>query len=129
MQAFLSSAWALFVSSVKSVPLLAIGFGQNEGIWMHLIGAAILAKVFRLKFSFWKTFLIVTAIAIAWELLEIYIETPTLAHIIDIYGTLGHYCLDTAADIIGAMVITLIANAELKTLFSLEHHVSNARKK
>lgn len=122
MHGFLSGAWELFVSGVKSVPLFAIGFGQNEGIWMHLIGAAILAKVFRLRFSFWKTFFIVTSIAIAWELFEAYLETPTMVQLLDIYGTVGRYCLDTAADIIGAMVITLIANTELKTLFSLDHH-------
>lgn len=128
MHAFLSSAWGLFVSSMKSVPLFAIGFGQNEGIWMHLIGAAILAKVFRLRFSFWKTFLIVTTIAIVWELFEVYLETPTLAQLLDIYGTVSRYCLDTAADIIGAMVITLIANAELRTLFSLDYHRTRSAK-
>lgn len=112
MQLFLTNTWAAFVHFIDSTPFLYYGFSSNVGIWMHLIGAALLAKFIRKRFSFWQTFWIIIGIAIAWELIEIYIETPNWARVIEIYGTKVHYFYDTAGDIIAAGIITLIANLE-----------------
>lgn len=109
MQLFLTNAWASFVGFMHSIPFFNYGFGQNEGIWMHIIGAAILAKIIRIKFSYIATIFIILLIAIIWEAVEIYIETPNLAAILSIYGTMARYMYDTAGDIVGAVLITVIA--------------------
>ena len=109
MQLFLTNAWASFVGFMQGIPFINYGFGHNEGIWMHIIGAAILAKIIRIKFSYIATIFIVLLIAIVWEAVEIYIETPNLAAILSIYGTMARYMYDTVGDIVGAVLITVIA--------------------
>jgi hypothetical protein len=109
MQQFFMTTWARFVEIMHNIPLINYGFGQNEGIWMHIIGAAILAKIFRTRFSYIATIFIILLIAVVWELFEIYIETPNMTAILSIYNTMPHYLYDTAGDIIGAVVITIIA--------------------
>jgi uncharacterized membrane protein len=73
-----------------------------------------LAKLFRTRFSFWKTVLIIFAIAIAWEIIEYFLEASTAAAMLDVYGSVARYAYDTTADIIGAVIITIIANLELR---------------
>jgi hypothetical protein len=110
MQAILTKTWAQFVTFMHDVPFIHYGFALNEGIWIHLIGSAILAKIIRIKFSYWITVIFVVLIAIAWEALEIYIETPTMESVLAIYGTFDRYLYDTAGDIVGALVMALIVN-------------------
>ncbi len=110
MQLFFMTAWAKFVEFMHGVPLINYGFGQNEGIWIHIIGASILAKIIRIRFSYIATIIIVFFIAVLWEIIEIYIETPTMTAVLSIYGTYARYLYDTAGDIIGAVVIAIIAN-------------------
>ncbi|MDB4983968.1 MAG: hypothetical protein JWM20_147 [Patescibacteria group bacterium] len=107
-------AWASFVGLMHSSSFITYAFGMNEGIWMHIIGGAILAKIIRTRFSYWQTVLIVLGIAILWEGIEIFIETPNWAAVLAIYGTKMRYFYDTAGDIIGATVIAMIANLDLK---------------
>lgn len=109
MQLFLTNAWASFVESMHNIPFINYGFGQNEGIWIHMTGAAILAKIIRIKFSYIATIFLVLLIAIIWEAVEIYIETPNMSAILSIYGAMARYMYDTAGDIIGAVLITVIA--------------------
>lgn len=114
MQLFFMTAWAKFVEFMHGVPLINYGFGQNEGIWIHVIGSAILAKIIRIRFSYIATIVIVFFIAVLWEVIEIYIETPTMTAMLSIYGTYARYLYDTAGDIIGAFVIAIIANFPIK---------------
>lgn len=110
MQHILTSAWAKFVETTHSIPLINYGFGQNEGIWIHIIGAAILAKLFSKKLSYAGTIAAIFLVAVLWEAVEIYIETPNMAAVVSIYGTYARYLYDTAGDIIGAVLISAIAN-------------------
>lgn len=108
------TAWAHFVVFVHNIPFIHYGLAMNEGIWIHLIGAAILAKLLHAKFSFWKTVLIVFAIAVAWEIIEYFLEASTTAAMLDVYGSVTRYAYDTLADIAGAVLITVIANLDLR---------------
>lgn len=99
---------------MHSVPLINYGFGQNEGIWIHIIGSAILAKIIRIRFSYLATIISVFLIVVLWEVIEIYIETPTMTATLSIYGTYARYLYDTAGDIIGAILIAIIANFPIK---------------
>ena len=110
MQSFLTKIWASFTLFIHNTPFINYGFCQNDGIWMHLIGGAILSKIIRTRFSYLKTILIILAIAIIWEIIEIYIETPNLGAMLAIYGSTTRYIYDTIGDILGAVIITAIAN-------------------
>jgi hypothetical protein len=110
MQQFLMANWAKFTNFIHSTPFINYGFCMNDGIWIHIIGGAILSKIIRIKFSYLATIFIILGIAITWEIIEIYIETPNMAAMLAIYGSQTRYIYDTIGDILGAVVITIIAN-------------------
>jgi hypothetical protein len=115
MQLFFTHLWSQFVDFIHKVPFINYGFGQNEGIWIHIIGAAILSKIIRIKYSYLTTTLLIFLIALVWEIIEFYIETPNISSMVAIYGTIARYTYDTCGDILGALIIAIITNYPIRS--------------
>jgi len=76
----------------------------NVWIWFHILAAAFGTRLFLLKFSQKVTMLIVSAIVLLWEVFEVVVG----GDLAQTYGSLERYFYDTAGDIIGAMVVSVI---------------------
>lgn len=100
--------WASFVKVLYHNRFIEFGFMMNDGIWMHMIGGGILAKVFNVYFLPLTSILLVLGVAILWEFIEAYIETPNKSQIIKIYGSIERYVYDSMGDILGAVIISIL---------------------
>ena len=76
----------------------------NVWIWFHILAAALGTRLFLIKFSQKTTLLIVSAIVMGWEVFEVVVG----GDLAQTYGSLERYFYDTAGDIIGAMVVSVI---------------------
>lgn len=108
MHAFLMNAWATFVRAIHSINFFKYGFMMNDGIWIHMIGGGILAKVIRHYLSAKYAILAILAIAITWEFIEFYLETPNKGALLAIYGSVERYIYDSIGDILGAVIIAAL---------------------
>lgn len=108
MHKFFMKTWARFVKGLYDNHFIRFGFMMNDGIWIHMIGGGILAKVFNVYFLPSTSILIILGIAILWEFIEAYIETPNKNAIINIYGSIERYVYDSIGDILGAVIIAML---------------------
>lgn len=81
---------------------------MNDGIWIHMIGGGVLGKIIHRYLPAKYTILVVLAIAITWEFIELYLETPNKAAILTIYGSVERYIYDSIGDILGAVIIAAL---------------------
>jgi VanZ family protein len=50
----------------------------------------------------------VFCIAVLWECIEAYLETPNKTEILHVYKSREQYIYDSIADVIGAVIITVL---------------------
>lgn len=82
--------------------LIKQGFCQNYWLWFHIFSAAILTRFFNLFLNKLLTVLVILSIAIIWEIIEYKVEG------ISAYKNKEKWAYDTAGDILGAVIISLI---------------------
>jgi len=76
---------------------------SNYWIWIHILGCGVLAKLFAIWNSSMIAFIGVTVIAILWEFIEAFFETPNKKSIKSLYTTVEKYKYDTAGDILAGL--------------------------
>lgn len=108
MQKTLSRLWRNLTEGARSTKFFNYSFLMNEGIWIHMIGGGILARIFHIFFSAEVSVLLVLAIAVLWEFIEYCLETPNKVAMLEIYESVEHYRYDTFGDIFGAVIIALL---------------------
>ncbi len=108
MHTFFTTLWTRFTSSLRSIPFVEQGLMKNEGLWMHLLGGGLLAKLFIQALSSVETTFIILILAIVWEIFEAYLETPNEQAMINVYGSVRRYWYDTVGDIIGTVAIAAL---------------------
>lgn len=102
------NTWAGFVKTTHENKFIRFAFLMNEGIWIHMIGGGILAKIIHYYLTSLETILVMFGVAVLWEIIEIYIETPTKDATLAIYGSMERYYYDTVGDILGVVIITAL---------------------
>ncbi|MEI8223830.1 MAG: hypothetical protein WCG20_01765 [bacterium] len=108
MHTFFMNLWSTFVRTMHSIHFFKYGFMMNDSIWIHMIGGGILGKIIHRYLPAKYTILIVLGIAITWEFIEIYLETPNKAALLAVYGSVERYIYDSIGDIIGAVIIAAL---------------------
>ena len=88
--------------------LLKNMFTRNTWLFFHILGGGIIAKICQDWFGLYDqtTFTVVLLIAIAWEFVEYFSQSPE--RIKEIYGSFSRYFQDALGDVFGALMITLI---------------------
>ncbi len=100
--------YSAFPRMLHKSKFIRYGFLMNEGIWAHMIGAGIIANIIQRYISASITVLIVFCIAVLWECIEAYLETPNKTEILHVYKSKEQYIYDSIADIIGAVIIAVL---------------------
>ena len=95
--------------TLKSIDAIRYGFIENEMLWAHMIGGAILGKVFILFFPPFVSLAIIFGIAVLWEIIEAWIETPNEKEMAAVYGSVQRYWYDTFGDIFGVIIMAAAA--------------------
>lgn len=93
---------------LRKYDITKYGLLRNSWLWAHISGGLVLGKVINLTLPGWQTVLAVFIIAIAWEIFEHFVDTPTHAIEKKLYGSVRAYWFDTIADVLGATVAALI---------------------
>ena len=79
------------------------GFLQNQWLWFHILGAAVLLRIVQIWYTDQQSFLAVLVIAVLWEVFEYF-----TSDIEKIYGSKKLFFLDSLGDIFSAVLIMLI---------------------
>ena len=74
----------------------------NVWLWFHILGAGVLAKIGIIFFPALITVLIIFAIAIIWEIIELYVQGT------GIYGNTKIWLADSLGDVLGAVLMAII---------------------
>jgi len=83
------------------------GFNQNWAIWFHMGAGAVGAKIAMNYFSNWNSLLVISLLAVLWELVEFECDGG-INGMIKIYGSLERWFYDSLGDIIGAMLMAYV---------------------
>ena len=83
------------------------GLMGNVWAWFHIFFGGLGAKLFSFYFDVGYTLLIVFVITILWEVFE-FIKGGGKQGMINIYGSLERWAYDSAGDIIGANLMSVI---------------------
>lgn len=85
-------------------------FGQNRMLWLHILSGGLLGFGLRkLGHSSRWNILAMFGLTIVWELVEYFVETPSRAEIVQIYGSTDRFFYDAGGDIIGALVAFILS--------------------
>lgn len=93
---------------LNRIPFFKYGFIENEMLWAHMLGGAVLGKIINSFLSPLETILIIAGVALVWEMIEYVFETPNKKRIIEVYGSTERYLYDTAGDIMGALLLAAL---------------------
>ena len=74
----------------------------NVWLWFHILGAGVLAKIGIIFFPALTTVLIIFAIAIIWEIIELYVQGTK------VYGNTKIWLADSLGDVLGAVLMALV---------------------
>ena len=86
--------------------LLRWGFCQNQWIWFHGLAGGCLAKVGLLVCTSLRSLLYVALMALAWEVVEFFVECKGRWNIIiDIYGSKERWFYDSLGDVLIAIAM------------------------
>jgi len=89
--------------------LLRWGFCQNYWGWFHGLAGGILAKVGLLVCTSLRSLLYVALMALAWEVVEFFVECKGRWNIIiDIYGSKERWFYDSLGDVLIAIAFALV---------------------
>ena len=90
-------------------PLFQYGILNNRWLWFHILGAAVLARLF-LYFGYTDqhAFGLVLMIALLWEVIEYFWKMEIKKNLLSTYGSEKRFFLDAFGDIAGAVIISLI---------------------
>ena len=74
----------------------------NVWLWFHILGAGVLAKVGIIFFPALTTVLIIFAIAVIWEIIELYVQGTK------VYGNTKTWLADSLGDVLGAVLMAIV---------------------
>jgi len=83
--------------------LLKWGFNSNYWIWFHILAGGILAKLINIFLNNWLSVLIVSIIAIIWEIYEYFKDD-----VVKIYGSIERFWYDAIGDVLGAIACAIL---------------------
>ena len=84
---------------IKFLKEMTVG---NVWLWFHILGAGILAKIGIIFLPALITVLIIFAIAIIWEIIELYVQGTK------VYGNTKIWFADSLGDVLGAVLMALV---------------------
>jgi len=82
--------------------LIKWGLNGNTWVWFHILGGGILARVLMIWFSDIQTLLIVSAVALLWEVFEFFLDGG-IEGMIHIYGSFDRWFWDSVGDVLGTI--------------------------
>lgn len=80
-------------------------FLSNTWLWFHILGAAVLFRLFVLIDGIGKTdaVILVLTVAVVWEIIEL-----KTSNVEKIYGSVKQWTIDAIGDLLGALLIAAI---------------------
>jgi len=76
---------------------------NNYWLWFHIMAGGAFAKLLNLFLSDFWSIVILSAVAILWEIYELLTSDIQI-----IYGSYKHFFLDSLGDILGAVIMGII---------------------